>query len=81
VTDSGPGVPDARIHDVLRDGYSTKRSRSGKRRGLGLALTSRMVRRLGGSITVHPGPGGHFEVHLPVPTPKTTRPAESEVTA
>ncbi|WP_460579607.1 ATP-binding protein [Humibacter ginsengisoli] len=81
VIDSGPGVPAERIHEVLRDGYSTKRSSAGRRRGLGLALISRMVRRLGGSITVHPGPGGHFEVHLPVRAADAPSPAESEVTA
>jgi two-component system CitB family sensor kinase len=65
VRDSGPGIPEEHIHDVLLDGYSTKTSTNGKRRGLGLALISRMVRRLGGSIMVHPGPGGLFEVTLP----------------
>jgi two-component system CitB family sensor kinase len=66
VRDTGPGVPAARLHDVLRDGFSTKGTPEGRRRGLGLALISRMARRLGGSITVHPGPGGRFEVQLPV---------------
>jgi Signal transduction histidine kinase regulating citrate/malate metabolism len=65
VRDTGPGVPADRVHDVLVDGYSTKQSRTGSRRGLGLALVSRMVRRLGGRITVFAGPGGHFEVDLP----------------
>jgi two-component system CitB family sensor kinase len=82
VSDSGPGVPADRIHDVLLDGYSTKRSPTGKRRGLGLALVSRIVRRLGGSITVHPGRGGRFEVRLPAPSRDGvgTR-VESETTA
>lgn len=65
VHDNGPGVPAARIHDVLVDGYSTKPPRGQARRGLGLALINRIVRRLGGRITIEPGPGGHFEVSLP----------------
>jgi two-component system CitB family sensor kinase len=83
VHDTGPGVPAERIRQVLADGYSTKQSRPGARRGLGLALVSRIVRRLGGSITITPGPGGHFEVVLPTragaPTPDlSAMPAMSE---
>jgi two-component system CitB family sensor kinase len=82
VRDTGPGVPAERIHDVLRDGFSTKGTPAGRRRGLGLALISRMLRRLGGSITVHPGPGGRFEVRLPLRlTDGAERTAESERTA
>lgn len=66
VVDNGPGVPADRLGEVLVDGYSTKpERRGGMRRGLGLALVSRIVRRLGGDISVSPGPGGRFEVHLP----------------
>ncbi|KQV08463.1 hypothetical protein ASC63_09445 [Leifsonia sp. Root112D2] len=65
VHDNGPGIPAGHIHDVLVDGYSTKPPRGQARRGLGLALINRIVRRLGGSITIEPGPGGHFEVRLP----------------
>jgi two-component system CitB family sensor kinase len=70
VSDNGPGVPVDRINDVFLDGYSTKNPRAGGlRRGLGLALVSRIVRRSGGTIRVVPGPGGFFEVSLPAPTP------------
>lgn len=70
VSDTGPGVPSDRINDVFLDGYSTKNPRSGgMRRGLGLALVSRIVRRSGGTITTTPGPSGHFEVYLPTYNP------------
>lgn len=70
VVDNGPGVPADRLGDVLVDGYSTKAERrTGMRRGLGLALVSRIVRRLGGDIRVSPAPGGRFEVWLPQPDP------------
>lgn len=73
VDDTGPGVPAERVHDVLLDGYSTKSRRTTSRRGLGLALVSRMVRRLGGEITVTPGPGGHFRVTIPASSEEATR--------
>ncbi|MEA5362972.1 sensor histidine kinase [Amycolatopsis sp., V23-08] len=66
VTDSGPGVPAGLAERVFQDGYTTKPSRSGLPRGLGLALVHRLVVRLGGRITVAPGPGGAFDVRLPV---------------
>lgn len=67
VVDTGPGVPADDLDTVFLDGYSTKTPRDGMRRGLGLALVQRIVRRAGGTITVAPGPGGRFEVRLPAP--------------
>jgi len=65
VVDSGPGLEPEQVQTAFIDGYSTKTTRSGVRRGLGLALVHRIVRRAGGTITAHPGPGGRFEVRLP----------------
>lgn len=65
VRDNGPGVPADQIDQVLVDGYSTKDARPGMRRGIGLALVNRIVRRAAGTLDVFPGPGGHFEVWLP----------------
>jgi two-component system CitB family sensor kinase len=65
VRDNGPGVPAAEVANVLTDGFSTKPARPGMRRGIGLALVSRIVRRAGGTMDVFPGPGGRFEVWLP----------------
>jgi two-component system CitB family sensor kinase len=65
VRDNGPGVPAAEVGNVLTDGFSTKPTRPGMRRGIGLALVSRIVRRTGGTMDVFPGPGGRFEVWLP----------------
>ncbi|MGO4385672.1 ATP-binding protein [Specibacter sp. RAF43] len=65
VRDSGPGVPAEKIDAVTVDGYSTKDPRPGMRRGIGLALVARIVRRAGGTLDVFPGPGGNFEVWLP----------------
>ena len=65
VTDSGPGVPAELVGEVFRDGFSTKEARPGMRRGIGLALVARIVRRARGTLDVFPGPGGRFEVWLP----------------
>lgn len=65
VTDTGPGVPAELVGEVFRDGFSTKEARPGMRRGIGLALVARIVRRAGGTLDVFPGPGGRFEVWLP----------------
>jgi two-component system CitB family sensor kinase len=70
VTDTGPGVPAEAVDDVVRDGFTTKadrpgHQRAGMRRGIGLALVARIVRRAGGTMDVFPGPGGRFEVWIP----------------
>lgn len=77
VTDSGPGVPAEAVDDVVRDGYTTKQARPGMRRGIGLALVARIVRRAGGTMDVFAGPGGRFEVWVPA----TGRGAEGEAQA
>ena len=66
VADNGPGIEGPDAEQVFQDGYTTRTGDSGTRRGLGLALVHRIVRRAGGSISVTPGPGARFEVHLPV---------------
>ncbi|MDQ6740391.1 MAG: sensor histidine kinase, partial [Actinomycetota bacterium] len=80
VRDNGPGVPLAEIANVLTDGFTTKPARPGMRRGIGLALVSRIVRRTGGTMDVFPGPGGQFEVWLPE-TPLVSPAAASTATA
>jgi len=70
VSDTGPGISPAEIEKIFLDGYSTKSTRGGIRRGLGLALVHRLVRRAGGSIEVAPGPGARFEVELPLRAPE-----------
>lgn len=78
VRDNGAGVPAHSIDHVLVDGYTTKEARPGMRRGIGLALVSRIVRRAAGTLDVFPGPGGHFEVWLPA-DPQAPGPNDEEV--
>jgi two-component system CitB family sensor kinase len=67
VTDTGPGIPDETLDEVFVDGYSTKEPRAGgMRRGVGLALVHRLVRRAGGTIVVSSPSGARFEVQLPL---------------
>jgi two-component system CitB family sensor kinase len=61
-----------RFTDFGQDGYTTKPSRGGMPRGLGLALVHRLVTQLGGRISVTPGSGGAFTALLPVGVPAHT---------
>ncbi|WP_236791829.1 sensor histidine kinase [Amycolatopsis sp. GM8] len=65
VHDTGPGIVAEALLEIFADGFSTKSARGGMRRGLGLALVHRLVRRAGGTIMVTPGPGARFDVTIP----------------
>ncbi|HET9058793.1 MAG TPA: sensor histidine kinase [Acidimicrobiales bacterium] len=65
VRDSGPGVNDADREAIFVDGWSTKASKSGARRGLGLALVRQIVERRGGFVEISKQEGAVFSVLLP----------------
>lgn len=65
VSDSGPGIAEADREAIFIDGWSTKGSRSGARRGLGLALVRQIVQRRGGFVEVSHQDGAVFSVLLP----------------
>lgn len=65
VRDSGPGVNEEDRDAIFVDGWSTKASLSGARRGLGLALVSQIVQRHGGFIEIGLQDGAVFSVLLP----------------
>ena len=65
VADTGPGIQTRDLDRIYVDGYSTKTSANGTRRGLGLALVHRIVRRAGGTIDVASDGGTRFDVRLP----------------
>jgi two-component system, CitB family, sensor kinase len=75
VSDTGPGIPPGHVESIFTDGYSTKPGTDLRRRGLGLAIVHRLVRRIGGRIHVGEGPGATFTVELPDAT-RTARTAE-----
>ncbi len=61
VRDSGPGVPDDMREAIFTDGFTSKSSPTGARRGLGLALVRQITERRGGMVSV--GPGRRRGVH------------------
>ena len=66
VSDDGPGLPPGGVEDAFRRGWSTKDQGSAGRRGIGLALVSQTVERLGGALEVQGPPGATFTVRLPL---------------
>jgi two-component system CitB family sensor kinase len=73
VRDSGPGVPDDMREAIFTDGFTSKSSPTGARRGLGLALVRQIAERRSGMVSVGCDGGAVFTVVLPgcmdVPTP------------
>lgn len=65
VEDQGPGVP-TEDHELIFDVYVTKANEESRGIGLGLPLSRRLARLLGGELGVVPGPGGgKFRLTLP----------------
>lgn len=65
VSDEGPGVP-LEDHEQIFDVYVTKADEETRGIGLGLPLSRRLARLLGGELAVMPGPGGgRFRLTLP----------------
>lgn len=66
VDDSGPGIPPADLERIF-DIYVTKAEDENRGLGLGLPLSRRLARLLGGDlVAVHrPGEGGRFVLSLP----------------
>src|SRR5579859_2535296 len=65
VRDSGPGVPDDMRETIFTDGFTSKASPTGARRGLGLALVRQITELRGGMVSVGRDGGAVFTVVLP----------------
>jgi len=48
VRDSGPGIDDAAVDEIFREGFTTKRG--GAHHGIGLALVRQVTQRSGGWV-------------------------------
>ena len=72
VSDTGSGIPEARIPALFEEFEQGDNSASTRHEGtgLGLAITRRLVTRMGGGIDAHSviGRGSTFTVHLPFPS-------------
>jgi signal transduction histidine kinase len=66
VEDTGPGMPPAAL--AMLTGTADRPAPIGKGTGLGLWMTNRLVRELGGSVSVDRRPGGITSVHVSLPT-------------
>lgn len=77
VGDTGPGLAPEQRGQVFTRGWSTKPGADGIGRGIGLALVTEVVRRLGGRIDIGDSPlgGAEFAVDIPADDPLETRTA------
>lgn len=66
VRDNGAGLPEPRPDIVFEDGFSTKTGEKSSHRGLGLAIVSRLINQVGGSITCYNHRGAVFVAEIPV---------------
>lgn len=62
VVDDGPGVPADQLERVFEPGHTSH----GDGSGLGLPLARRMASAAGARLEARPGPGGRFELHIPL---------------
>jgi two-component system NtrC family sensor kinase len=62
VRDDGPGVPATHLERVFEPFFTTRPEGT----GLGLAIARAIATAHGGDLRAHAGPGGHFELRLPI---------------
>jgi signal transduction histidine kinase len=62
VVDDGPGVPPDQLETVFEPGRTSRADSS----GLGLPLARRMASAAGAGLEARPGPGGRFELRIPL---------------
>ena len=67
VTDSGIGIPEAKLHDVFEP-FKQVNPQDGKGTGLGLSICRRLVEAMGGSLNLRSkvGVGSCFYFHIPL---------------
>ncbi len=66
ISDTGPGIHPQQMDNIFTPFYTTKKHGT----GLGLSISRKMVRDLGGDISLesHPGHGTSFRIRIPVPS-------------
>ena len=75
VLDEGPGIDEEELEAIF-DIYVTKAGDEAKGHGLGLPLSRRLARLLGGELDAEPNPngGGLFRLRLPLAPPPSEEP-------
>jgi signal transduction histidine kinase len=70
IDDDGPGVPESEVERIF-DIYITKAGEESRGLGLGLPLSRRLARLLGGELyaVARPGEGGRFILEVPASIP------------
>jgi signal transduction histidine kinase len=71
VEDPGPGMPDAAV--AMLTGTADRPAPIGAGTGLGLWMTNRLVRELGGSVSVQKRQGGGTQISIRLPVKRETR--------
>jgi signal transduction histidine kinase len=67
LTDDGPGVPDEALDKLFDVFYRVDQSRNTRGNGLGLAISQKIVNRMGGSMRAElPGRGLSIHIYLPL---------------
>jgi len=76
VRDYGPGVPENELINIFRPFYrvSDARDQQSGGVGLGLAITDRVVRLHGGSVSAANAAGGGLEVQIRIPVAADSEP-------
>jgi len=68
IEDYGPGIPDDLKDRIFQASFTTKHTGAQFGLGLGLAISTEIINKHGGSITVNDAdhPGARFEIRLPI---------------
>ena len=72
IRDNGTGIPPDLMEKIFNPFFTTKPTDKGT--GLGLSLSNDIIRRHGGSISVHSEPGEYTEMIISLPSPQSLPP-------
>jgi signal transduction histidine kinase/ActR/RegA family two-component response regulator len=77
VTDTGPGMPEARLADIFEPFHQTEQGLRQGGAGLGLAVCRQIVERMNGTISADLCEGGGARFRFEVPLHRLPEPAEA----
>lgn len=73
ITDSGPGIPEEHLDEVMQPFFrlETSRSRETGGTGLGLSIAANLLAAQGGTLSLHNRPQGGLEVRVRLPVSRS----------